>query len=87
MKVPYLSVPIALPGDVDKGNPDKEVKCKILPANVIAYHEGFAWGTFIYLTTGQAFCLTCTVAEYEEMVRKYWLEIGKAASRKIIPLQ
>lgn len=87
MSVAYLSVPIALPGDVDKGNPDKEVKCKILPGQVIAYHEGYAWGTFIYLTTGQAFCLTCTVKEYEQMVHNYWLEIGKKASRKIIPLQ
>lgn len=80
---PYLTVPMSLPGDDGQGNPDKVVNGKILPGNVIAYHEGYAWGTFIYLTTGQAFLLNCTVKEYEEMVRKYWLEIGKAASRKI----
>lgn len=84
---PYLTVPIALPGDENKKNPDKTVDAKILPNNVITYHEGYAWGTFIYLTTGQAFCLTCTVKEYEEMVRKYWLEISKAASRKIQTFQ
>ncbi len=84
---PYLTIPIALPGDTEKDNPDKTVDCKILPAHVIAYHEGYAWGTFIYLTTGQAFCLTCTVKEYEEMVRKYWLEIGKAGVGKVKLLQ
>jgi hypothetical protein len=85
---PFLTVPMALPGDAEKGNEDKVVNGKILPGNVIAYHEGFAWGTFIYLTTGQAFCLTCTVPEYEEMVRKYWLELGKrAAGGKIKLLQ
>jgi hypothetical protein len=81
---PYLTVPMALPGDDGQGNKDKIIDGKILPAHVIAYHEGYAWGTFIYLTTGQAFCLTCTVKEYEEAVRKYWLEVGKAASRKIL---
>lgn len=84
---PFLTVPMALPGDAEKGNEDKVVNGKILPGNVIAYHEGYSWGTFIYLTTGQAFCLTCTVKEYEEMVRKYWLEIGKATTRKIQTLQ
>ena len=46
---PYLTVPIALPGDEGVNNPDKTVSGKILPANVIAYHEGYSWGTFIYL--------------------------------------
>lgn len=83
---PYLTIPIALPGDESKGNDDKQVPCKILPAQVLAYHEGYAWGTFIYLSTGQAFCCTLTVAEYEAAVRKYWEEVAKATvknSRKI----
>jgi hypothetical protein len=87
---PYLTIPIALPGDDGIGNPDKIVPCKILPAHVLAYHEGYAWGTFIYLSTGQAFCSTLTVAEYEESLRQYWAELGKAAlknSRKIQTLQ
>ena len=85
---PYLTIPIALPGAEGKeGEPakeDKVVPCKLLPGNVIFYHEGYSWGTFIYLSTGQAICSTLTVAEYEEAVRKYWLEIGKNASRKIL---
>jgi hypothetical protein len=81
---PYLTIPIALPGDEGQGNKDKVVKGKILPSNVIAYHDGYSWGTFLYLTTGQAFCSTWTVAEYEEAVRKYWLEVGKAARTKIL---
>jgi hypothetical protein len=87
---PYLTIPIALPGDEQKGNPDKEVPCKILPAQVLAYHEGYAWGTFLYLSTGQAFCCTLAVREYEEAVRKYWQELGTAAAknaRKIQTLQ
>jgi hypothetical protein len=87
---PYMTIPIALPGDEEKGNPDKVVSCKILPAQVLAYHEGYAWGTFLYLSTGQAFCSTLTVKEYEDLVRQYWEEVGKAATanaRKIKTLQ
>jgi hypothetical protein len=83
---PYLSIPIALPGDEQRGNMDKTVPCKILPAQVLAYHEGFSFGTFLYLSTGQAFCSTLTVDQYEEAVRKYWAEVGKQAlnnSRKL----
>jgi hypothetical protein len=94
---PYITIPIALPGKEpdpkipgDEGAPDKAVPCKILPAQVLAYHEGYAWGTFLYLSTGQAFCSTLTVEEYESAVRKYWEEIAKASvknARKIQTLQ
>ncbi len=82
---PYLTIPIALPGA--EGAEDKVVPCKILPAHVISYHEGYAWGCFLYLTTGQAFCCTLTVKEYEEAVRQYWLEVGKAASGNVRKIQ
>jgi hypothetical protein len=74
---PYLTIPIALPGDEDKGNPDKVVDCQILPAQVLAYHEGYGWGTCIYLSTGQAFMSTLTPKEYEAYVRKYWDEVSR----------
>jgi hypothetical protein len=74
---PYLTVGVVLPGAESEGvsNPDKTVPCKILPRNVIAYHAGYSWGTFIYLTTGQAFCLECTVAVYEADVAAYWKRV------------
>jgi hypothetical protein len=84
---PYLTIPVALPGDEGKGNPDKAVPCKILPAHVLAYHEGYAWGTFLYLSTGQAFCSTLTVQEYEDAVKQYWLEVGKAAAKNVRKIQ
>jgi hypothetical protein len=83
---PYMTIPIALPGDEAKKNDDKVVPCKILPAQVLAYHEGYSWGTFLYLSTGQAFCCTLTVPEYEDKVRQYWEALGKEAvknARKI----
>lgn len=87
---PYLVIPIALPGDSEKGNADKEVPCKILPGQVLAYHEGYSWGTFLYLSTGQAFCCTLTVEQYEAAVKKYWEQVAKDAAgtvRKIKTLQ
>lgn len=87
---PFLIIPIALPGDEKKGNKDKEVPCRILPTEVIAYHEGYDWGTFIYLSTGQAFCSTLTVDQYEAAVKHYLQEVQKAATkntRKIQTLQ
>lgn len=74
---PFLTIPIALPGDESKGNSDKVVDCKILPAQVLAYHRGYAWGTCIYLSTGQAFMSTLTPEEYELLVRKYWEEVDR----------
>lgn len=86
----YLTVPVSLPGIEIDGtqHPDKTVDCKILPANVIAYHVGFHNGMFIYLTTGQAFCLAMTVPEYEERVVNYWKEVNKRMqnNNKIVTL-
>ncbi|MBX3253924.1 MAG: hypothetical protein KF862_07250 [Chitinophagaceae bacterium] len=64
----YITIPIALPGDEGLRNPDKEVSCKIDPASILAYHEGYSWGVFIYLKTGQAFCSTLTVCEFEKII-------------------
>lgn len=88
---PYLTIPIALPGAEAIGDKkaaeDKVVDCKILPGNVIAYHEGYSWGTFLYLTTGQAFCSTLTVKEYEARVRAYWQALGAAAAGNVKRIQ
>lgn len=78
---PYLQIPVSLPGDPEKSNGDKEVPRRILPQHVIAYHRGYSFGTFIYLTTGQAFLCTWTVEEYEAAIRAYWKEIEKAATK------
>lgn len=78
---PYLTIPLSLPGDTEQNNQDKFVDGKILPANVIAYHPGYAWGTFLYLTTGQAFLTPWTVAEYEKAVQAYWSEVEKRVNR------
>ncbi len=66
----FITLPISLPGDGD--NPDKAVPCQLDPTSVMAYHEGYVWGTFIYLTTGQAFCSTLTVEEYEALCAEYF---------------
>lgn len=79
----YLTIPISLPGDEGKRNIDKQVPCKILPSQIYAYHQGYAWGTFIYLSTGQAFCCTLTVEEFEKAIRGYWEALGKDAVQKI----
>lgn len=75
--LPFLNIPIALPGDADKGNDDKQVTCKINPSKIDAYHEGYAWGTFIYLSTGQAFCCTLTVDQFEAQLQAYWQQVLK----------
>lgn len=80
---PYLTLPIALPGDPDdKDAKDKVVNCDILPAQVLAYHEGFAWGVMLYLSTGQAFMCTLTLDEYRRAVRHYWAELEKLIKNK-----
>lgn len=79
---PYLTIPLSLPGDADKNNDDKVVNGKLLPGNVIAYHPGYSWGTFLYLTTGQAFLTPWTVEEYEKAVEQYWIQVGKNAVKK-----
>jgi hypothetical protein len=73
--LPYMTIPIALPGDEQQGNKDKIVPCKITPSTILAYHEGFSWGTFIYLQTGQAFCCTLSMEELEAAMRDYWKQV------------
>lgn len=86
MITPYLTIPISLPGDENLKNPDRTVDCKILPSQVLAYHEGYAWGTCLYLSTGQAFMSTLTPAQYEERVRKYWDQLNKKKTTAIVSL-
>jgi len=86
MQLPFLTIPIALPGDETKGNQDKEVPCKIAPVSIQAYHEGFSWGTFVYTNTGQAFCCTLPVAEFENLLKQYWIEVAKQTKRSNLKL-
>lgn len=79
---PFLTIPLSLPGDPEKNNDDKVVSGKIIPGNVIAYHPGYSWGTFLYLTTGQAFLTPWTLEEYEKAVSEYWKQVGKDLSSK-----
>jgi hypothetical protein len=81
MMLPYLRLPTVLPGDETKGNADKIVDAMIQPANIIAYHQGYGWGTFVYLTTGQAFCLSITVAEYEQKIKDYWAHVNNGMQK------
>lgn len=75
---PYLTIDVYLPANAEYGTEEKMVKGKILPAQVFAYTEGSAWGTILYLSTGQAFMIRESLKEYEAMVREYWTQIAKA---------
>ena len=77
MILPFLTIPIVLPGDEGQGNSDKSVDCKIQPISILAYHEGYSWGTFIYLQTGQAFCSSLTMEQLENALRAYWNEVNQ----------
>ena len=85
---PYLTIPLDLPGDPEKGNPDITVEGKILPAQVLAYHPGYSYGTFIYLSTGQAFLTPLSIDEYEKTVKQYWKQVtDKGTNGKLKLLQ
>lgn len=75
---PYLTIDVYLPANAEYGTEEKMVKGKILPSQVFAYTEGSAWGTILYLSTGQAFMIKEDLKTYEEMVRQYWREIAKS---------
>jgi hypothetical protein len=83
MKRVFLTIPIALPGDESKGNTDREVQCKIDPASILAWHPGYSWGTFIYLVTGQAFCCTLDVKQFEELLEKFEKAISSRIAKHI----
>lgn len=83
MHLPFLTIPIALPGDDGQGNQDKQVDCKLAPPSILAYHPGYAWGTFIYLSTGQAFCSTLTLEQFENALKEYWKEVAKNGGRAV----
>ncbi|MDP4264918.1 MAG: hypothetical protein Q8941_20485 [Bacteroidota bacterium] len=82
---PFLTIPIALPGDDQKGNKDKTVDCKLLPQSVLAYHEGYDWGIIIYLQTGQAFMSTLTMDQFEMYLKEYWKEVAANLNGKAKP--
>jgi hypothetical protein len=77
----YLSLPVILPGD--EKNPQKEVKGKVLPGNVIFYHESYSGGgLFIYLSNGSAFETSWPEKTYEEAVGKYWIALAEMAKKQ-----
>lgn len=73
----YLNIPIALPGDDNQKLKEKLVDGRIQPGNVVAYHEGYHGGTFLYLAGGTCLLTTHTVEEYENAVREYFAQVGK----------
>lgn len=76
MQMPFLTIPIALPGDEAKDNKDKVVDCKIIPSTILFYHPGHSWGTMIYTSAG-AIMSTLTMEEFETAWRAYSDEIIK----------
>jgi hypothetical protein len=90
MLLPYLHIPISLPGAQPEGDDpskhDKVVTARILPQHVQFYHEGHSWGTFIYMQCGHALCSTLTVEQYEKAIKDYWAEVEKPINKNKLRL-
>lgn len=88
MQLPYLLIPIRLPGIEVEGQepaPDKTVTARIQPAEVGMYHEGYAWGTMIYTDKG-VIMSTWNIDEYEANVQSYWEQMKALATKSKIKL-
>lgn len=83
----YLNIPLSLPGGEEGMNaPPKDVKGKLIPGNVIAYHEAYDGGTCIYLNGGIAMITPWSLEQYEAAVSAYWKELQKLGNRKVQPI-
>lgn len=66
-----------LPENLDGGYSQMEVPLKISPANINAYHQAYNPAqTYIYTTSGQAYLITKSVKEFEDMMKSYWMQVA-----------
>jgi hypothetical protein len=69
----YVNIKIVLPAEnIDQegetAKEDKEVVARVNPASIVAYHPGYYWGSFIYLSEGQILCTTLTCEEIDKLI-------------------
>jgi hypothetical protein len=84
MILPYLELPVCLPGLEETGNPDKVVSGKFQPSQIVAYHESYyTERTMIYLANGQPFLLELSSAAYEDKIKSYWNLITRESKNKL----
>lgn len=77
MFLPFLKLPIVLPGNPEEKDTDKEVELNIQPVEIASFHEGHYWGTLITLKCGQTYISKLEPKQIESALAGYWMHLSK----------
>lgn len=75
--MPFLQIPIILPGDEEQKAPDKEVKARIQPQEIESFNDAYHWGALIKFKSGEIVMTRFTATEFEGILAKYWQQINQ----------
>lgn len=89
--LPFLQIPIWLPGDLSANKEDKEVMARIQPDNIESFKDDYDFGCIITFKSGNIEMTKYTAEEFSAILGNYWksinAQIAKGANGTIQLLQ
>lgn len=76
--MPFLKIPIVLPGNPEETEKDKEVPARIQPAEIESFNDAYHWGCLIVFKSGEIKMTKLTADQVEVMLAQYWQKFNEA---------
>jgi hypothetical protein len=79
--MPFLKIPIVLPGDPEEKLEDKETQARIQPAEIESFNDAYHWGCLIVFKSGEIKMTKLTadqVEQVEQLLAQYWQKFNEA---------
>lgn len=76
--MPFLKIPIVLPGNPEENQNDKETMARIQPTEIESFNDAYHWGALIKFKSGEIIMTTYSAEQVEEVLTKYWRKFNEA---------
>jgi len=83
--MPFLKLPIVLPGNPEENMEDKETEARIQPTEIESFNDAYHWGALLKFKSGEILMTRYTAVQIEEVLAKYWQKINEAVKNNQRP--
>ena len=80
--MPFLKLPIILPGNPEENEADKETQARIQPCEIESFNDGYHWGCLIVFKSGEIKMTRLTADEFEQALIKYWQAFNEMVKKQ-----
>lgn len=83
--MPFLKIPIVLPGNPENSEDDKVVMARIQPADIESFNDAYHWGALIKFKSGEIIMTRYTADQVEELLAKYYQKFNEQMKKTAGP--